>query len=451
MDDSTLPLRERPFPAAPCPAACFPTESFEQARRQVARCIDRAEGAALVVGGAGMGKSLLLQLLAEQFRSRFHVALLSSLGSGNRRTLLQNILFELGLAYRGLDEGELRLALREHLQPSRECPHGMLLLIDEAHAMPLRLLEDVRLLTNLVHAGSPRIRLVLAGSPALEERFASPKLASLNQRIAVRAYLQAMTSAETAAYIQHELARCGGQIELFAPEALRAVHTAADGVPRLINQVCDHAMILASAHRRGAIDAACVQEAWSELQQLPTPWQQTPATASSIEFGTLEELVDEEIADEASSPDESIDAVDEKGRPAVDERMPHEVPSAAELFGDDFTEEELVVDRSPGGKEPARAPVVADQGGPVAEAAADDCEPIVTAPLPGSSVEFDPALDPVYPEPAVVPAQPGRTTHQTATKSVFIDGGHSVPEPHAPATAGSIRFRDLLPSWRRQK
>src|SRR5262245_15774295 len=190
MYESHFLLSKRPFSAAPSADCFISTGSLEPARQTLIRCIDRAEGPGLVVGPAGTGKSLLCQILAEQFRGRFQVAHLAGARLCTRRALLQNILFELKLPYREMDEGELRLSLVDHLEPRSGGPEGLLLLVDEAHTLPLRLIEEVRLLTNVVRDGQSRVRLFLAGGMALEERLASPKLESFHQRIAARCYLQ---------------------------------------------------------------------------------------------------------------------------------------------------------------------------------------------------------------------------------------------------------------------
>ena len=143
-------------------------------------------------------------------RDRFRVAMLASARLCTRRALLQNILFELKLPYRDRDEGELRLSLIDALEPSDECPHGMLLIVDEAHMLPLRLLEEIRMITNLVRQGQPRVRLVLAASMVLDERMASPRLESFNQRVAARCYLQSMNRDETCGYIRAQIGAVGG-------------------------------------------------------------------------------------------------------------------------------------------------------------------------------------------------------------------------------------------------
>ncbi|MCU0959293.1 MAG: AAA family ATPase [Pirellulaceae bacterium] len=294
MYESFFGLAARPFLPSPLAERYYPAAAAEAARETVLRCVERAEGPALLLGPAGTGKSTLCQVLAQQLRDRFRVGMLASARLCTRRALLQNILFELQLPYRERDEGELRLALIDALEPTEACPHGMVLIVDEAHVLPLRLLEEIRLITNVVRQGEPRVRLVLAGGMLLEERLAAPRLESLNQRVAARCYLQAMNRDETLAYVRAQIAAVGGDPHrVFAADALTAVHRATDGVPRLVNQLCDHVMLMAAVGRRAPIDAAGVEEAWADLQQLPTPWNRDephrPAGNAMIEFGQLDD------------------------------------------------------------------------------------------------------------------------------------------------------------------
>src|SRR5437763_1503421 len=229
MYESYFRLSHRPFGPAPHADAYIAAGSLEPARQTLVRCIDRAEGPGLLVGPAGSGKSLLCQLLAKHFRGRFQVALLSSARVCTRRALLQNILFELKLPYREMDEGELRLSLIDHLEPRSGGPEGLLLLVDEAHTLPLRLLEEIRLLTNLVRDGQSRVRLLLAGNMALEERLTNPRLESFHQRIAGRCYLQPLGRDETIFYLHEQIRRCGASPDgIFTADAQAAVYTASD-------------------------------------------------------------------------------------------------------------------------------------------------------------------------------------------------------------------------------
>lgn len=288
MYEAFFDLQERPFAPTPRTDHFFPAATIESARQTLLRCIRRAEGVGMVIGPSGTGKSLLCQVLAEQCLEFARPIQLPTGRISSRRSLLQAVLHGLRQPYRGMDEGELRLALLDYLGDSTQCAHGIVLLVDEAHALPLRLLDELRMLTNLAFRGQPRVRLVLAGNSTLEERFASPKLEAFSQRLAARCYLESFNRCETEKYIQHELTRAGGNAgALFAPDACQAVYQATDGVPRLVNQVCDHALILAYAEGERSVSAALVEEAWADLQQLPTPWSRE-AKASPCEGGVIE-------------------------------------------------------------------------------------------------------------------------------------------------------------------
>ena len=373
MYESQFELRERPFAAAPLTAGYVPTSSIEHARQALARCIERAEGIGLVIGSAGTGKTLLCHLLADHFRQRqFQVALLTSARLPSRRSLLQNILFELSLPYRGMDDEELRLSLIDHLTP-RGGPHGgLVLIVDEAHTLPLKLLEEVRLIGNITHGGQPRVRLLLAGGPAMEERLANPKLESLSQRISARCYLAPLNREETGVYVRAQLERVGGRADKIAPEpVLKAIHQASDGIPRLINQVCDHALILAALDGQQVLTPRRIEQAWADLQQLPAPWLESAksplaeAPGGGIEFGQLDETpaaaprielpagdpVGEHALSELADIDQSIRAIEREVErsQAVDDDAAEPIDGPQDtdhdLFGDGFDEEELIIDR----------------------------------------------------------------------------------------------------------
>lgn len=294
-----LERSERPFPSFPQVDRYFPAAAVEHARQRIARSIERGDGPAVAVGGAGTGKSLLLQLLAAQFYEQFDIVLLACARVCTRRALLQAILFELGLPYQLRDEGQLRLSLLDHLLSAERCPTGLVMLVDEAQALSTELLDELRVLTNLVRLGAPRVRLVLAGGAAIEESLACPQLESLSQRLAARCYLNPFDRDETAQFIRAQIAAVGGQPdEIFTAAAGQAVFDATDGVPRLINQLCDHAMLLASSRGLARVEREIVEAAWADLQQLPGGWDRSSADEpreprpSIVEFGRLP---DEEV------------------------------------------------------------------------------------------------------------------------------------------------------------
>ncbi|MFM8635890.1 MAG: ExeA family protein, partial [Planctomycetia bacterium] len=261
----------RPFMAAPRVDFYHPAREIDSALHGIERAIRRAEGIGLVVGPAGTGKSLLLAKLAEHLRDDFDVTLLSGARICTRRALWQSILAEIGEPYRGLDEGELRIGIVERIRGLAATGSGLVILVDEAHTLPTRLLEELRLLTN-VPTPMPSVHVVLSGTAELEEMLGSPKMDGVAQRIATRHYLEPLDHAETMAYLRAQVKSAGQSWEsLFEPGCDDAVFTASEGVPRLINQLCDHALVRAGEARRSKASAADIAAAWRDIQRLPPP------------------------------------------------------------------------------------------------------------------------------------------------------------------------------------
>lgn len=294
--------KERAFPPVPRNDLYFPGESIEECRGRIVRCLERGDGPAMVIGAAGMGKSLLLEVVAQNVAERFNVVRIASTQLCTRRALLQSILFGLGLPYQNRDEGELRLALVSGLEAGADRLAGTALLIDEAQALPVRLLEELRILSNLQRDGESLVRIVLAGNGALEEQFTSTELEAFNQRLAARCYLAPLSYGETHQYVRAHVAAAGGDPETtFTTGAIDSVYSASDGVPRLVNQVCDRALLMAEDRGAKTIDQGLIQAAWSDLHQLPAPWHTPEPTLASpesdvIEFGVLPGGEDEEAA-----------------------------------------------------------------------------------------------------------------------------------------------------------
>lgn len=302
MHEQLFQSPERPFRATPDARFYFPYDSMEGARQTTVRAVLRAEGPVMVLGGAGLGKSLLGMVVSQDLASRFDVVQLHAARLCSRRALLQNILFELQLPYRDLSEGDLRLSILTRLEPSNDhAPEGVLIIVDEAHTLPAKLLDELRLINNFTRGNQPRTRLVLIGNLRLEHTFADPQMESFNQRLAARCYLQPMNRQQTCDYIRHQLTVAGLKPnQLVTEDAMRTVYAACDGVPRLTNQVMDHALALAIARDQCPVSSPLVEEAWSDLQQLPAPWHvgadhsslavaNSTAANSTVEFGTLED------------------------------------------------------------------------------------------------------------------------------------------------------------------
>lgn len=298
MYEKVFQLDSRPFVSTPHIDRFYSARAAHVALSKACSTVDRASGTVVVVGPTGSGKTLFLNMIEDQFRSVYRVVNLACNRLAERQDLLQSILFELNQPYLNMSEGELRLALIDYLKPNVECPNGILLLVDDAHLLTPALFDEIRLLTNLVRDGQPRAQLVLAGSMRLEENLMDSNLESFNQRIAARCYLENFTASETEGYVHSAVSRAGGAgSNIFTHDGIEAVYEVTEGCPRLINQVCDHAMILAASTRTTSIDAACIHEAWADVQHMPNSWaevatqsaQQREGSICEVEFGSLEE------------------------------------------------------------------------------------------------------------------------------------------------------------------
>lgn len=298
------PLSQRAFPAHPRVDRYFASASAEAARHRLCQCLQRGDGPALLLGVPGVGKTMLLETIAAETPRDLRVVRLGAGQLCTRRALLQALLHGLGAPYRDREEGELRISLSEALSDPAVSAAGVIVLVDEAQAMPIRLLEELRVLSNVAIDGSPRIRLVLSGTHRLDEQLTAPELDAFNQRVAARCYLEPMTREETIHYVRAHIAAAGGTPDsLFSSDAYESIVLASDGIPRLVNQVCDRAMVLSVEQKRAIIDSVAINEAWADLHQLAAPWQSPAASKlaaspgespeatsdTSVEYGLLED------------------------------------------------------------------------------------------------------------------------------------------------------------------
>ncbi len=276
MYESFFGFVKRPFLAASTLDRYFPAACAEQTFQITSRAILRGEGPVAIFGGTGLGKTMCCLRIADSFRRNFEVVMLSSSQLITRRALLQSLLFELRMPYRDMTEGELRLTLMSRLQPSTENPtDGLVLVIDEAQTLSMKLLDEIRLLTNVVRNGVPRVRLVLCGTMRLEDCLSHPQMDSLNQRLAARCYLTPLSSQETSQYVIHKIELSGVEgSTVMTRDALDAIYRGSDGIPRLIDQLADQSLLLACQARQRPVSATMVGKAWCMLQQLPNPWSE---------------------------------------------------------------------------------------------------------------------------------------------------------------------------------
>ena len=266
MYEQTFGLRSKPFAVTPDPTFLFTGRGHREALAALAYGVKQRRGFICLVGEIGTGKTTLLRALLEGLDVSVRTLLVTHT-TIDCDDLHRMILHELSLPHAGRTRAEMVQALYElvlaEFQAHRPPP---LLIVDEAQNLADAVLEEIRLLTNLEIGESKLLQVILAGQPELERKLRRPALRQLDQRIAVRARLEPLDQDETDAYVRHRLRVAGSHDpHLFNRAALREVWARTSGVPRLINILCEQALVNAFGADRRGVNQKLVEEAARDL------------------------------------------------------------------------------------------------------------------------------------------------------------------------------------------
>lgn len=237
-------LREMPFTITPDPAYLYLSPRHQEALGHLLYGTGQYGGFVQLTGEVGTGKTTVVRTLLEQKLENVDVAMIHN-PRQSELEFVQSICDELGVAYAAetVTLKTLIDALNAHLLRSHAAGRRTVLIIDEAQNLTRDVLEQVRLLTNLETHKEKLLRIMLIGQPELIEQLARPDLRQLASRITARYHLTPLDERETGEYIRHRLRVAGSQEELFPPATVREIHRHTRGVPRLINVLCDRAML----------------------------------------------------------------------------------------------------------------------------------------------------------------------------------------------------------------
>ncbi len=243
-------LTGNPFELTPDPAFLFGTRRHNEALAALYYGVRRHKGFVVVTGEVGTGKTLLLRCLLRLLKESKDIAYAYLFNSRLTSTeFLQYVLSDFGFSTSGKNKAELLLELSQFLVKRGSQKLTTVLIVDEAHHLSAEILEEVRLLTNLETAEDKLLQIVLVGQPELDLKLDSVGLRQLKQRIALRARLESLDLEETKGYVERRLQIAGmSQPDaVFPEEAMSAVFLRSRGFPRLINTICENALIGAYA------------------------------------------------------------------------------------------------------------------------------------------------------------------------------------------------------------
>jgi general secretion pathway protein A len=285
MYESFFGLTEKPFAITPDPRYLYLSERHAEALAHLAYGIQESGGFIQLTGEVGTGKTMVVRSLLQQLPANCDMALILNPRITPAEFLLA-ICDELHVAVperltssvKGLVDLLTRYLLDAHARGRR-----VVVMVDEAQNLSPDVLEQVRLLTNLETATQKLLQIILVGQPELRDVLASPDLRQLAQRITGRYHLEALSRTETLAYVRHRLRVAGAAAEVFTAGALREVHRLSGGIPRIINVVCDRALLGAFTREEHRVTGDLVRNAAAEVYGRPVlhPWLRWTAMAGA--------------------------------------------------------------------------------------------------------------------------------------------------------------------------
>src|SRR6266478_6306991 len=230
-------LRENPFNVNPDPRYLFFTPSALEALASLTYGIQTRKGIVLLTGEVGTGKTTLLS------------------------DLFDCLMADFGILPASRTKGEMLLRLNRWLLERHQVGQSAVLVVDEAQNLSQQALEEIRLLTNLETSSEKLLQIVLSGQPELEEKLRHPQLRQLRQRITLRCRTSQLSLAETRGYVAERLHIAGANGEpIFSTEAIESIYDYARGIPRVINVLCEHALINAYIDQQRPVPAQLIDD-----------------------------------------------------------------------------------------------------------------------------------------------------------------------------------------------
>lgn len=275
-------LTEKPFNTTPDSKFFFPSAKHTEALSSLLYAITERRGFVVITGEIGAGKTTVTRTLLNRLDIATKVALITNTHLTPKELIVQ-ILEELEIEYKPGGKQKLLSQLNAYLVRQLANDVNVVIIIDEAQNLAPKVLEEVRMLSNLETEKEKLVQIILVGQPQLKEKLNNPKLEQFKQRIALYYHLAPLSRQETDEYVRHRIKLAGaGQVEVFTSDAIDMLYSHSGGVPRIINLLCDSALLSGYIYDSKQVTEKIIYEVVKEREITPTPENVVNNTALKI-------------------------------------------------------------------------------------------------------------------------------------------------------------------------
>src|SRR5882724_2908344 len=267
MYNAFFGFSESPFSLSPDPAFFFRSEQHEEALANLVDGVQARKGFIVLSGEVGTGKTTMLECLRDYLESQYIEFAFLFNSRVNCEQFFEMIAYDLNLPCERRSKTEVLFALNQVLVEQAQAGRTVVLIVDEAHNLEWEVLEEIRLLGNLENRNGKLLQIILAGQPELDRKLDAPNLRQLKQQIVLRCNLQPFTLRDAVEYMVSRLERAGMQDQsVFSEEMMAEIHLRAQGIPRVINALCDNLLLTAFALEQKTCNVEMLDEVCRDMR-----------------------------------------------------------------------------------------------------------------------------------------------------------------------------------------